>query len=110
MAILHKTLAAGRWERMPFVEQMAHIGSEVNRALSWRKKNNEAYCRQAVERALELLDLTLASARGFPRLKELTRTRESLVDYFFGNDEYGSTDTALANYFFAFNCASRKRS
>ena len=56
MSIQHRQLAEGRWFSMPFVEQMANIGSEVERALNWKTRNNTAYCQQAFERALELLD------------------------------------------------------
>ncbi len=63
MAVQHKELAAGRWARMPLVEQMANIGGEVERALNWKAKNNPDYSRQAAERALELSDLSLAGPR-----------------------------------------------
>ena len=65
---------------MALVEQMANIGSEVSRALNWRQKNNTAYSAQAAERALELLDLSLDSVKGFSRLKEFARVREAVVD------------------------------
>jgi hypothetical protein len=29
----HKELAAGRWKELSFIEQMANIGSEIERAL-----------------------------------------------------------------------------
>lgn len=29
----HQQLASGRWAKMPFLEQMANIGSEVERAI-----------------------------------------------------------------------------
>lgn len=107
---IHKELAAGRWQQMPFVEQMANIGSEVGRAFNWRNKGNEAYAQNAFERALELIDLTLASTRNFPKLKEVARTREALVDYFCFSNEYASTETAFVNYFLAFNYAARRNS
>ena len=31
-------LAAGRWRQLTFLEQMANIGSEVERALNWRAR------------------------------------------------------------------------
>ncbi len=105
--IQHKELAAGRWQKMRFVEQMANIGSEVERALNWQKRNQE-YSQKAFERALELLDLTLSSAKSYPRLRELARVREVLVDYFFGNNEYQSNEQMWRSYFFAFTMAVRK--
>ena len=88
MSYQHKDLAGGRWKEIPFLEQMAHIGSEVERALNWRAKNNPSYCQSAMDRALELVDLTLETATTYPRLKELARTREALVDYFFGSNQF----------------------
>ena len=108
MIVQHKDLAQGRWSKMSFVEQMANVGSEVDRALSWRVKNNNAYSQKAFERALELLDLTLVYQSAFPRLRELTRVREVMVDYFFGINEFASTDVSMRRYFFCFTFAARK--
>ncbi len=108
MAYQHKGLAAGRWKTMPFVEQMANIGSEVERALNWQSKNKPDYCRKAFERALELLDMTLESAAGFARLKELVRVREVMVDYFFGTNQFMSTEASWRSYFSHFTYAVRK--
>lgn len=108
MSYQHKDLAAGRWSRLPFSEQMANIGSEVERALKWQTKNNTAYCQQAFERALELIDLTLDSVTGFPRLKEIARLREAIVDYFFGENCFNSTESLWRRYFLHFTYAARK--
>ncbi len=108
MSDQHKSLAAGRWKELSFVEQMANIGSEVERALNWRVKNNADYSRMAFERALELMDLTLASAKGFPRLREVARAREALVDYFAGTNEYRSTEGSWRSYFLPFAYAARR--
>ena len=107
MSVQHKELASGRWETLSFAEQMAHIGGEVERALNWRAKQNQDYSQKAFERALELLDLSLDTVKGFPRLKELARTRETLVDYFFGENQYGSHDKGLRSYFLHFAAAVR---
>ena len=37
----HKQLALGKWNKLSFFEQMANIGSEVERTINWRyKKQN----------------------------------------------------------------------
>lgn len=108
MSVQHKELAAGRWSSMSFLEQMANIGSEVNRALNWRVKKNPDYSRKAFERALELIDLTLDDAKGLPRLKELARMREAIVDFFAGSNQFGSTESSWRKYFLAFAYAARK--
>ncbi len=108
MSIQHRDLAAGRWKTLPVVEQMAHIGGEVERALSWRDKGNEEYSRKAFERALELIDLTLANPHRSSHLKEVARLRESLVDYFCGKNEFKSTALSWRGYFSHFTYAARK--
>ncbi|MBI4708067.1 MAG: hypothetical protein HY761_09110 [Candidatus Omnitrophica bacterium] len=108
MSYQHKNLAAGRWDQLSFIEQMANIGSEVERALNWQSKNNSEYAQQAFERALELIDLTLDSTKNFARLKEIARLREAIVGYFTGDNQFKFTDESLRKYFFNFIFASRK--
>ncbi len=93
---------------MSFVEQMAHIGSEVERALNWRAKQNEAFCQKALDRAFELVDLTLEKPGTYPRRRELARVREALADYFFGDNEYGSNEGLWKKYFLHFAFAARR--
>ena len=108
MSYTHKGLAAGRWSRMSFAEQMANIGSEVERALNWRAKDNAVYCREAFERSLELIDLTLDGLEGFARLKEVARLREAVADYFYGTNQFKFTAQSLRRYFLNFTYAARK--
>ena len=106
MKIVHKNLKE-RWGSLSFFEQMANVGSEVERALSWEKKENKQYCLLSFERALELLDFTTEVLKNPHRLKELKRLREVLVDYFVYDNIYGSTPESWHSYFFAFNYAAR---
>ena len=108
MGFQHRGLAAGRWFRLSFVEQMANIGSEVERFLNWRSKNNDAYSVQAFERALELIDLTLEDSRNAKRLKEPARAREAIVDFFLGNMEFAGTEESMRKYFSFFAYAARR--
>lgn len=104
----HPDLAAGRWATLPLVEKMAHIGSEVERAINWNHRHNREFSHRAFVRALELIDLTLDSERTFPRLKEIARLREMVVDYFAGENAYHSTDVQWRKYFMAFAYAARR--
>ena len=109
MSVQHRKLAAGKWKKMPFLEQMANIGSEVGRSLGWRKKGNLEYARIAFDRALELLELTIADEKNRKKLKELARLKEILADYFVFDNEYHSTGENWRDYFYSFNYASRSR-
>ncbi len=106
MTPLHAELAAGRWQTLPLVEQLAHVGSDVARAARWYGKNAQR-CEQAFLRALELLDLTIEDARWKGRRKELVRTRELLCDAMQGGTIYGSDLTSLDRYFFPYAIAAR---
>ena len=102
----HKGLTLERWAEVPFCERMANVGSEVHRAISWRDRN-PLYSQQALERALELLDLSLLTVVGQEsRLRELARLREALVDYFVYDNQYGSSDALWQKYFGAFTHAA----
>lgn len=91
---------------MSFFEQMANVGSEVERAIKWRE-TNMVYSQLAFERALELLDLTITDTKSYIRLKELSRVREALVDYFQFDNIYASSSQKWRNYFYGFNYAAR---
>jgi hypothetical protein len=86
---------------------MANTGSEVERALNWRERGDADHSARAVERALELLDLTIADRRNRGRLRELVRVREAIADYFYGDNDYGSTDVLWRRYFRPFAHAAR---
>ena len=109
MSAQHRELSAGRWTKLAFFEQMANIGSEVERALGWRRKNSPGYAQRAFERALELLDLTLACRGTSTQLRELARVREALVDFFSGSNIYASTEASWSAYFSAFAYAARRQ-
>ena len=103
----HTGLAAGRWAEMTLAEQMLNIGSEVSRANRWRSKGNEQQCQRAVYRALELIDLTIEAQRGKHSLKEFTRMREVLCDYFLGDNEWHSDGATLQRDFDMFAATRR---
>jgi hypothetical protein len=104
----HKKLAKGRWFELDLVEQLANIGSEVERAIVWRDKNKE-YSRKAFYRALELLELSLSDKKNkkYSVLKELCRLKEILLDFFYGNNEYSSSNELIRKYFYAFAYMTR---
>ena len=80
---LHKEAADGRWFKMSLMEQLGNIGSEVGRARKWQGKDEKIF-HGAVERALDLFDLTLEDDRWKGRWHEIARSREVFVDAIFG--------------------------
>ena len=106
--IEHKGLAEGRWNQLTFVEQMANVASEVERYLNWKTKGNLSYSNKAFDRALELIDLTVADTKNYSRLREILRMRECLADFYFGAGLYQSTEESWRKYFLPFVFAARK--
>jgi hypothetical protein len=106
----HRDLARGRWHDLSLAEQFGNVGSEISRAVRWSARNPDT-ARAAFYRALELIDLTLDDPRhrqSAPRLREIARTREVVVDFFAGSNEYGSTSASLQKYFDQFALSARR--
>lgn len=108
MAAQHQQLANGRWQQFSLMEQLAHVGSEVDRAAHWKQKGDTLSSQRSIDRALELIDLTLDDQRWQKRRKEIVRAREVLCDYFYGDNEYQSSTSSLQRYFFSFALAAAK--
>ena len=103
----HAALAAGRWQGLSLAEQLANVGAEVGR-MRRRQAAAAPAASPAFERALELLDLTLADPRWRGRRREIARAREMLCDAAFGGREYGATLEGLDRYFLAFAVLARR--
>jgi hypothetical protein len=108
MIFQHQTIA-NRWANFNLYEQMANVGSEVERAINWKNKGDDDYSEKAAERALELLYFTINEYENYSQLKELTRLYEVLVDYFYGENIYASSAKLWQNYFRPFNYAAQAK-
>jgi hypothetical protein len=105
---LHRELAGGRWATLTLAEQLGNAGSDVGRAIRARTSGDRERFAPALDRALELLDLTLEDERWRgPRRREIARAREVVCDYLVGANTYGSTDRSLEAWFMAFALAAR---
>lgn len=107
--IQHKKLTAKKWFVYSLNEQLANVGSEVERTINWKTKD-KGLADLAFERMLELLDLTIADPKNKSKLKELCRLREILVDFLWGENEYRSTKENTIKYFYFFNYLARTAS
>lgn len=110
----HRSLADGRWSTLSLVEQLANIGSEVERAIRAREDNRDLRLRHAIDRALELFDLTASDRRwAGARCREILRAREEFCRLFWGDtdpaDEGWAADAStLRKYFLYFAIAARR--
>ncbi len=91
-----------RWFAMPISVQISNIGSEVNRALNWKKKNDRSKMLNFYNKSIELLRLTEADPKNRHRRGELQCCEEELADFFLGENLYGTTEEMIRKYYDAF--------
>ena len=100
--LIHKGIMENnRWIYMPLSLQIGNIGAEISRLVHWKERNAEDKKDAALDRALELIDLTaygLQSNKSYPRLREILRLREALCDYAMGTMQYDISGQALIDY------------
>ncbi|KKQ67665.1 MAG: hypothetical protein US89_C0016G0033 [Candidatus Peregrinibacteria bacterium GW2011_GWF2_38_29] len=104
--MIHTDLANGRWFTMTFAEQMGNTGSEIHRLVLSQNGDKNRF-DSAFDRALELIDLTLADPRWKKSYKEIARVREVLCDICFGQSQYDTSLENLDDYFFQFGLIAR---
>ena len=106
----HAGLAAGRWTTLTLAEQLANVGSEVDRAIgAWEAQRSDRFDR-ALARALELFDLAAADDRWRGhRRREILRAREEFCRLFFDTEWLPDAARTLRAYFLAFAVLARRR-
>jgi len=87
-----------KWKSLTFAQQLGNIGSEISRARHWDEQGDEQARKNSVFRALELIDSTLDDDRWRARLKEITRLREVLCDWYSKKNEYQIAPRLLEDY------------
>ena len=104
-----ETLAGGRWQTLTILEQMGNIGSEVERAIRAHDAGRQDRFELALERALDLFDLTAADDRWRGcRRREILRAREEFCRLFFDPEPPAGSAEGLKRYFLAFAIAARR--
>jgi hypothetical protein len=103
----HGDLAA-RWHQLTLMEQLANVGSEVDRSIRAWEAGAESRFQNALDRALELFDLTATDDRWRgPRRREILRAREEFCRLFFSDDVPPDSARGLSRYFLHFAVAAR---
>lgn len=105
----HAGLAAGRWAAFTLAEQLANVGSEVDRTIrAWEAGRGDRFHR-ALARALELFDLTARDDRWRgPRRREILRAREEFCRLFFEAPTRTEAARTLSAYFLRFAILARR--
>lgn len=95
---------------MPLLQQMANVGSEVERAIRACAQGSSDRSDRALARALELFDLTATDSRWRGgRRREVLRARELFCTLFFPGPGSTGDEEYLRNYFLQFAVAARRR-
>lgn len=91
----HPGLTVEKWRAFPLFKRLLMIGNEINRAGHWIERNDVDEVNQSYERALELVDLTLATIDRPGLFKELLRYRELLGLQYLAEEKDLDTNEAL---------------
>jgi hypothetical protein len=98
-----------RWSSFTIVEQMANIGSEVERTIRAHESGNATRFAPALDRALELFDLTATDNRWRGhRRREILRSREEFCRLFFESSYDAQSSSGLRRYFTHFAAAANR--
>ena len=104
------TAAGLQWGRFSLVEQLANVGSEVERTIRAHAQRQDSRFDGALARALALFDLTARDTRwSGPRRREVLRAREEFCRLFFDSTVAADSAETLQRYFLAFGIAARQR-
>ena len=108
MTAVHVEAAAGRWRQLTLAEQLANVGSEVMRAIRADRNGRPDRRDRAIDRALELFDMTATDERwhGATR-REILRAREEFCGLFFTSDLPADAPGAQERYFLQFAVRAR---
>ena len=104
----HARSAVTAWDRLTLVEQLANVGSEVERTLRAHEQGLTDRGAHALARALDLFDRTAGDARWRgPRRRETLRAREEFCRIVFADAPDRDAAKSLRKYFLQFAVAAR---
>ena len=104
----HWDLTPERWRTFSIHEQLGNVGTEVDRAIRAHRSGDIARRDHAIDRALELIDLTATDERWRGnRRKEILRTREYFCRVFLDPTVESDAGEYLRKYFMYFALVAR---
>lgn len=107
MTIAYKSQSfVERWRGLSLAERIGHIGSEITRARVWQEQGSKDQCNRALERAEELIRLTLSLAPGHGELKIFENV---LGDIIAGTKHFNCSLKSLEDYCLPFAILARKK-
>lgn len=97
-----------RWQNMTIYQQMGNIAGEISRARHWQDRHDMPSRDRSLERALELVDLTIEQNRNSHRVRELVRFREAVGQWLIDAHDFDVLPEELENYCLPFAVAARQ--
>ena len=97
-----------KWHGYSLNEQLGNILSEVARAHNRQKVSDLEGKKKALERALELIDLTLIDKKHTCSLKEIKILRDMVVDKYVDGNNFNVTFEEIEDYLLPFAILARK--
>ena len=76
-----------KWQKFSREKQILNIASELSRVKFWLERKNEEEILNCLNRAFDLIDLTIDSWRSEKALKELLRFREVLAQFYVNKEK-----------------------
>lgn len=80
--IWHKNLTLERWQTFAYKNQILMIATEILRAKKCLTTNRQSDLKPTLERAFELIDLTIEDQKSKPKLLDLLHFREALAHFY----------------------------
>jgi hypothetical protein len=77
-------MTSERWKKLSCRDQLLHIGSEFERARVWEEKGDSEEVRNALERALTLIDLSIDDPQWRERRYALWVVRGYVGEFYCG--------------------------
>ena len=91
-----------RWFEMPVWMQISNIGSEVERAVKWKRRGDIQKSRNFCRKAIDFWHLSEADPKNKHRIGEFQCAIDELADYFLGDNMFQTSEEMLTRYYDAF--------
>lgn len=82
----HTGLTSERWRGFTLATRLLHVGAELHRLQRWLEHGDREEAERCVERAIELLDLSVATAQSGAQRREFCRARELIRGVLLSSD------------------------
>jgi hypothetical protein len=95
------------WQKMTIYEQFGNIASEISRAKHWHEQHDARHRDLALERVLQLVDLTLEQNQQSERVREIARFRDLVGQWLIDERDLDVLPEDIENYCLPFAIRAR---